>query len=62
LAADRDLLDVGGALDLVAIAEWPDEESAMALLLQSRRAGNARSEMTRAFSVEEIECILQKLP
>lgn len=51
-----------GTYDLIAIAEWPDEESAMAMLLQVGMAGNARSETLRAFSAEEMQRILQKLP
>jgi uncharacterized protein with GYD domain len=51
-----------GSYDLVAIAEWPNEEAAMALLLQVGIAGNARSETMRAFSAEEMGRILQKLP
>jgi uncharacterized protein with GYD domain len=51
-----------GKYDVVAIAEWPDEESAMALLLQVGIAGNARTETLRAFTADEMQRILQKLP
>ena len=38
-----------GRYDLVAISEWPSEESAMAFLLAQGAAGNVTSETLRAF-------------
>jgi uncharacterized protein with GYD domain len=51
-----------GAYDLVAIATWPDEEMAMAFLLAQGRQGNVRTETLRAFSAEEMQRILAKMP
>ncbi len=51
-----------GAYDAVAIAEWPDEETGMAFLLATGMQGNVRTETMRAFSAEEMQRILQKLP
>jgi uncharacterized protein with GYD domain len=51
-----------GAYDIVTIAEWPDEEAAMAFLLALGRQGNVRTETLRAFSAEDMRRILQKVP
>jgi uncharacterized protein with GYD domain len=53
---------VQGAYDVVAIAEWPDEDSAMAFLLATGMQGNLRTETMRAFTAEDMQRILQKLP
>lgn len=50
-----------GRYDLVAIGDWPDEETAQAFALQLARLGNARSETLRAFDAEEMRSILSKL-
>ena len=50
-----------GSYDLITIGEWPDEESAAAMMLQIGMAGNARSETLRAFTAEEMQRILQKV-
>ena len=49
-----------GRYDLVSIAEFPDEDSASALALGM--AGNVHTETMRAFSAEEMQRIIQKLP
>lgn len=51
-----------GHYDVVAITEWPDEESAMAMLYLVEMGGNDRTEALRAFNAEEMQRILQKLP
>ena len=51
-----------GRYDVIVISEWPDEESAAAMMLQIGMAGNARSETLRAFTAEEMQRILQKVP
>jgi uncharacterized protein with GYD domain len=51
-----------GAYDIVAIAEWPDEETAMVFLLALGRQGNVRTETLRAFSAEDMRRILEKVP
>ena len=50
-----------GSYDLVAVGEWPDEDSAMAFLLRLGMAGNARTETLRAFSADDMRRILAKL-
>ena len=51
-----------GRYDLVAIAEWPDEDTAMAFALQLATVGNVHSETMRAFSRDDMQRILGKLP
>lgn len=50
-----------GAYDVVAVHEWPDEDSAMAFLLRLGMAGNLRTETLRAYSVSDMERILQRV-
>jgi uncharacterized protein with GYD domain len=51
-----------GRYDLVSIAEFPDEETASAGALALGMAGNVHTETLRAFSAEEIQRVLDKLP
>ena len=51
-----------GAYDLVAIFEAPDDETASAGLLGLAMQGNLRTQTLRAYSAEEMQGILQKLP
>jgi uncharacterized protein with GYD domain len=51
-----------GAYDVVAVAEWPNDEAASAFMLSLALAGNVRSETMRAYTQEEMQRILQKLP
>lgn len=51
-----------GAYDVVAVAEWPNDEAASAFMLSLALAGNVRSETMRAYTQEEIHRILHKLP
>jgi uncharacterized protein with GYD domain len=51
-----------GTYDAIAIAEAPDDETAAALLLALGVQGNVRSETLRAFSLDEFERILAKMP
>lgn len=51
-----------GRYDLVAISEWPDEESATAFTLALASTGNVQSETMRAFSAEAMTRILDKMP
>jgi uncharacterized protein with GYD domain len=51
-----------GAYDIVTIAEFPDEETGMAFLIALGMQGNVRTETLRAFSAEDMQRILQKLP
>ena len=51
-----------GRYDIVSITEAPSEETAMAFLFGMNKAGNVRTETLRAFSLEEMEKILKKVP
>jgi uncharacterized protein with GYD domain len=51
-----------GQYDAVAVIEWPDDESASVFALSSAAAGNVRGETMRAYTNEEMQRILQKLP
>jgi uncharacterized protein with GYD domain len=51
-----------GRYDLVAVGELPDAETAMAFALIMSKGGNVRTETLRAFSLEEVETILKKVP
>ena len=56
----RELVWTVGKYDLVTIADYPDEESAVAALLQVSAAGNIRSNTMRAFSASEMEGIVAR--
>jgi uncharacterized protein with GYD domain len=49
-----------GAHDFVAVAEFPDEDTAMAFALRIGLLGNVRSETLRAFGAEDMRRILAK--
>ena len=51
-----------GTYDAIAIADVPDDETAAALLLALGSHGNVRSQTLRAFSLDEFERILAKMP
>jgi uncharacterized protein with GYD domain len=51
-----------GAYDIITVAEWPDDETASANALAVAMAGNARSETIRAYTAEEMQQIIQKMP
>ena len=51
-----------GEYDLVAITEFPDDETATAFVLATATLGNVRTQTLRAFGAEEMRRILQKLP
>jgi uncharacterized protein with GYD domain len=51
-----------GRFDLVAIVEGPiDDETGSAITLAVAKAGNARTETLRAFTIDEMERILAKV-
>jgi uncharacterized protein with GYD domain len=50
-----------GAHDGVLILEAPDDQTATAVMLSIGKAGNVRSQTLRAFGVQEMESILQKM-
>ena len=51
-----------GQYDLVAIAEWPDDETAAKFILAQCSEGNVRSETLKAFSEAEYRKIISELP
>ncbi len=56
----RELLWTVGEYDLVHVAEFPDDESGVAALLQLSSAGNIRSRTLRAFNAEEMAAIIDQ--
>ena len=51
-----------GQYDLVAIAEWPDDETAAKFMLAQNAEGNVTSETLKAFSEAEYKKIIGELP
>ena len=51
-----------GAYDIVVVAEFPDDETASAVAIATGMLGNVRTETLRAYTAEEMQRILQKLP
>ena len=51
-----------GQYDLVAISEWPNEESAMTFLLAQGAAGNVTTETLRAFDEVAFKKIVAAIP
>jgi uncharacterized protein with GYD domain len=49
-----------GQYDLIAVVEAPDELAMTAAMFNIAEAGNVRSETLRAFTMEEMEQILQR--
>ena len=56
----RELLWTAGEYDLVSVADFPDDETGTACLLQLGSLGNIRSNTMRAFSTDEMTTILGK--
>ncbi len=50
-----------GRYDLVALTEFPNEETAMVLSLTLAKFGNMRTETLRAFSADEMEGFLKRV-
>jgi len=44
------------------VSEWPDDESASVFALSYASMGNVRTETVRAYTNEEMQRILQRLP
>jgi|HubBroStandDraft_1064217.scaffolds.fasta_scaffold02390_11 uncharacterized protein with GYD domain len=55
-------LYTSGRYDLVVISEAPNEETANTVALSIMRAGNVVGETLHAYSVEEIDKVVAKLP
>ena len=56
----RELLWTVGEYDIVCIADFPDDESGVAALLQVGSTGNIRSSTPRAFSADEMRGIIRR--
>jgi len=56
----RELLWTVGEYDIVCVAEFPDEETGVAALLQVGSAGNIRSNTMRAFDAEQMASIIRR--
>jgi len=56
----RELLWTVGEYDIVCVADFPDEETGVATLLQLGAAGNVRSSTLRAFNADEMRGIVRR--
>ncbi len=56
----RELLWTVGEYDIVCIADFPDDETAVAALLQVGAAGSVRSNTLRAFNADEMAGIIRR--
>lgn len=56
----RETLWTVGEYDLVAVADFPDDETGTATLLQVGSLGNIRSNTMRAFNAEEMTAIIRR--
>ena len=56
----RELLWTVGEYDIVCIADFPDDEIAVAALLQVGAAGSVRSNTLRAFNADEMAGIIRR--
>jgi uncharacterized protein with GYD domain len=56
----RELLWTVGEYDLVVVADFPDDETGTAALLQVGSLGNVRSSTMRAFGADEMTAIIGK--
>jgi uncharacterized protein with GYD domain len=50
-----------GSYDVVAVSQFPDDETAVATLAKIASAGNVRSETMRAFNADEVRAIMAKM-
>jgi len=51
-----------GSYDAVSVTEWPDDETASVFSLSYAMSGNVRTETLRAYTTDEMQRILQRLP
>jgi uncharacterized protein with GYD domain len=56
----RELLWTVGEYDIVAVNEFPDDESSVAALLQLGAGGNVRTKTLRAFNATEMDRIIER--
>jgi uncharacterized protein with GYD domain len=51
-----------GAYDVVGAFEFPDDETATTIMLTIGMAGGVRTETMRAYTAEQMQRIIQRLP
>jgi uncharacterized protein with GYD domain len=51
-----------GEYDLAAISEWPNDESAAAMVLAQASQGNVKTTTMKAFTTAEFAEIVKKMP
>jgi uncharacterized protein with GYD domain len=56
----RQMLWTLGEYDLVAVVDFPDDETATAVLLQIGAGGNVRTKTMKAFDAEQMSAIIQR--
>lgn len=56
----RQLLWTLGEYDAVGVVDFPDDETATAVVLQLGAAGNVRTKTLKAFNAEEMSAIIQR--
>ncbi|SRR6266508_672403 len=56
----RQLLWTLGEYDLVSVADFPDDETATAVLLEIGAGGNVRTKTMKAFDAEQMIAIIQR--
>jgi uncharacterized protein with GYD domain len=56
----RQLLWTLGAYDLVVVTDFPDDETATAVVLQTVAGGNVRTTTMKAFDAEQMSAIIQR--
>jgi uncharacterized protein with GYD domain len=56
----RQLVWTLGAYDIVAVTEFPDDETATAVALQTGALGNIRTTTMKAFDAEQMSAIIQR--
>ena len=69
-AAQKIVADMGGSLqiywtmgqfDMVAVSEFPDDETAVAFLAKLTSLGNVRTQTMRAFNGDDVRGIMSKM-
>ena len=56
----RQLLWTLGEYDLVVVADFPDDETATAVVLQTAAGGHVRTKTMKAFDTEQMTAIIQR--
>ncbi len=56
----RELLWTTGEYDLVAVADFPDDETGVASMLQVSSLGSVRTNTLRAFNADEMAAIIRR--